>query len=202
MSFTLSADSSLPIRPHTVRFLPSGAAATAGSDETLLAVARRAGLVVDAPCGGEGTCGKCVIRVPPTARGGVHMEDNGVLTVEDIREGLVLSCQTMVAGDVEVFIPDAGTGVGMRILTDGYTGKVHLNPHIRKRYHAHEHATLVYAGDDVIGEEPGDTTREVYAAAVDIGTTTLVASLLDLSRGAVVATESSLNQERIHRLWR
>ena len=187
-----------PVRPYTVRFLPSGAAAAAGKDETLLAVARRAGLVVDAPCGGEGTCGKCVVRVPPTARSGLRVEDDGVLSADDVREGLALSCQTVVAGDVEVFIPNADTGVGMRILTDGYTGEVHLDPHIRKRYHADAHATLVYAGDDIIGNESGDTTREVYAAAVDIGTTTLVASLLDLSRGAVVATESSLNPQALH----
>ncbi|MGZ3303054.1 MAG: ASKHA domain-containing protein, partial [Isosphaeraceae bacterium] len=121
-----------------------------------------------------------------------------MLSADDVREGLALSCQTVVAGDVEVFIPNADTGVGMRILTDGYTGEVHLDPHIRKRYHADAHATLVYAGDDIIGNESGDTTREVYAAAVDIGTTTLVASLLDLSRGAVVATESSLNPQALH----
>lgn len=197
MSSTLSAES-VPIRPYTVRFLPSGAAAAAGKDETLLAVARRAGLVVDTPCGGEGTCGKCVVRVPPTARSGLRVEDDGVLSADDVREGLALSCQTVVAGDVEVLIPNADTGAGMRILTDGYTGEVRLDPHIRKRYHADAHATLVYAGDDIIGNESGDTTREVYAAAVDIGTTTLVASLLDLSRGAVIATESSLNPQALH----
>ncbi len=198
MSFTLSADPSVPIRPYTVRFLPSGAAAIAGHDETLLAVARRAGLVVDAPCGGEGTCGKCVMRVPPTDRDKVRVEDDGVLTAEEIRGGLVLSCQTMVAGDVEVFMPDGDRSTGIRILIDGYTGEVHRDPHIRKRYDSDAHATLVYAGDGVIGTETGDTTQEVYAAAVDLGTTTLVASLLDLSRGAVIATESSLNPQALH----
>ncbi|GAB4308201.1 MAG: ASKHA domain-containing protein [Promethearchaeota archaeon] len=43
--------------------------------------------------------------------------------------------------------------------------------------------------------EPGDQTGRHYGVAVDVGTTTVVAYLLDLSAGKVVATSSDLNPQ-------
>lgn len=192
------AESSAPVRSYAVRFQPSGKSAVANEGDTLIAVARRAGLAVHAPCGGEGTCGKCVVRLPPAAADRVKVVDNAALSAAEIREGLVLACQTQVAGDVEAFVPEADAGADLRILTDGYAGERRVAPHVRKHYQAEADVTLVSAGGDVIGRERGDTAREAYAVAVDIGTTTLVASLLDLSRGAVLATESSLNPQALH----
>ena len=47
----------------------------------------------------------------------------------------------------------------------------------------------------VIRIEPGDTTRHLYGAAVDIGTTSVVVALVDLVTGKLVDSASSYNQQ-------
>lgn len=59
-----------------------------------------------------------------------------------------------------------------------------------------ERATLIYFGDQVIGIEPGDTTDMLYGVAVDIGTTTVVASLIDLNTGNELSSETSINPQK------
>jgi uncharacterized 2Fe-2S/4Fe-4S cluster protein (DUF4445 family) len=56
--------------------------------------------------------------------------------------------------------------------------------------------TAVVVDDVLIDLEPGDTTGRVFAIAFDLGTTTVVATLLDLSTGAPVAVESMLNKQQ------
>jgi uncharacterized 2Fe-2S/4Fe-4S cluster protein (DUF4445 family) len=53
--------------------------------------------------------------------------------------------------------------------------------------------TAVVCGDELIAVEPGDTTDRLFGLALDIGTTTVVAALVDLNTGAVAAVQSALN---------
>ncbi|MGE5265034.1 MAG: ASKHA domain-containing protein [Acidobacteriota bacterium] len=53
--------------------------------------------------------------------------------------------------------------------------------------------TAVVCGDELIAVEPGDTTGKSFGLALDIGTTTVVAALVDLNTGAVAAVQSALN---------
>jgi len=68
--------------PYTVTFLPDGISVQAEAKTTLLQAAIQAGLHPDAPCGGNGTCGKCRM-------------------ILDGKE--VLACQTPVDRDMTVF---------------------------------------------------------------------------------------------------
>ncbi|HZR54463.1 MAG TPA: ASKHA domain-containing protein [Streptosporangiaceae bacterium] len=56
--------------------------------------------------------------------------------------------------------------------------------------------TAVVVDDVLIAVEPGDTTESRYGIAFDLGTTTVVATLLDLSTGAPVAVDSMLNKQQ------
>ncbi len=67
----------------TVTLLPENRILTAQPDETLHAVLAREGLI-DAPCGGRGTCGKCKV-------------------IADGQE--VLACQTLIDRDMAVTLP-------------------------------------------------------------------------------------------------
>ncbi len=55
--------------------------------------------------------------------------------------------------------------------------------------------TAVMADGLLIDFEPGDTRTELFAVAVDVGTTTLVAALLDLNTGDERAVASRLNPQ-------
>src|SRR5256885_10614643 len=53
--------------------------------------------------------------------------------------------------------------------------------------------TAVVGGDDLIAVEAGDTREESYGVAVDLGTTTVVGTLMNLRTGMAEAVRSTLN---------
>ncbi len=57
--------------------------------------------------------------------------------------------------------------------------------------------TAVYSGSRLIAVEKGDTTDINYGIAVDVGTTTVVAHLLDFTEGKVIDTVSGLNKQKV-----
>jgi len=79
-----------------IKFLPSGRSVAAKPGTTVLEAAREAGIELDSPCGGKGTCGKCVVRI---ASGDADSESLGILSAETVAEGSVLACSTRVAKD-------------------------------------------------------------------------------------------------------
>jgi uncharacterized 2Fe-2S/4Fe-4S cluster protein (DUF4445 family) len=56
--------------------------------------------------------------------------------------------------------------------------------------------TAVVVDDELIAVEAGDTTERMFGIAFDLGTTTVVATLLDLSTGTPVAVRSILNRQQ------
>ena len=56
--------------------------------------------------------------------------------------------------------------------------------------------TAVVCDDVLIAIEPGDTTARRFAIAFDLGTTTVVATLLDLETGTPAAVQSMLNRQQ------
>jgi uncharacterized 2Fe-2S/4Fe-4S cluster protein (DUF4445 family) len=56
--------------------------------------------------------------------------------------------------------------------------------------------TAVVVDEALIDVEPGDTTRTRFGIAFDLGTTTVVATLLDLDTGTPVAVASTLNRQQ------
>ncbi|MDR3305396.1 MAG: ASKHA domain-containing protein [Clostridiales Family XIII bacterium] len=70
--------------------------------ENLLAAARRGGVPIDAPCAGNGTCGKCRVRI---ASGALAGERSKHISEREYAEGFRLACQSEVTEDVTVEIP-------------------------------------------------------------------------------------------------
>ena len=70
--------------------------------ENLLALAERAGVAVDAPCAGSGTCGKCRMKL---IAGSVEMARSPRLSREEFREGWRLACQSTVNSDATLWVP-------------------------------------------------------------------------------------------------
>ena len=85
-------------------------AVTAG--ENLLEVARKANVAIDAPCSGNGSCGKCRVKF---ISGELDSEKTRHITEEDYAEGWRLSCCSKVTGDVEVLVPDIASAYKSRM---------------------------------------------------------------------------------------
>lgn len=57
-------------------------------------------------------------------------------------------------------------------------------------------ATVVLHNDEIIQIENGDTTDVLYGVAIDIGTTTVVCSLIDMRNGKELANASMINAQK------
>jgi uncharacterized 2Fe-2S/4Fe-4S cluster protein (DUF4445 family) len=99
-----------------VTFQPSGITVDAAPGMELLDAAHQAGVEIDLPCGGKGTCGKCAVRV---VAGDV---ETGVLDVPPetgVEEGFVLACKSRVLNsDVTVDVPPQAARIGGKFIED------------------------------------------------------------------------------------
>lgn len=166
---------------------------------TLLEAARMAGVFIESPCSGAGTCGKCAIQVDPASLANIAQGGKHRLPPEVESSGLVLSCEALVNGDVAVGgLPATRNSENLQILKAGVRVEVPLDPFIRKEYDPSSQVTLIRGGSDELAIEAGDTSTALYGVVVDIGTTTLAAALVDLTTGTEVAALGSLNPQALH----
>jgi uncharacterized 2Fe-2S/4Fe-4S cluster protein (DUF4445 family) len=194
------------------------------------------GLALDLPCGGEGTCGKCRVRITRGA-GDPGAAERRVFTPEELGQGFRLACQVAVDGPLEVEIPRTSLlASAHKILARaGQTADIEADPAVAKRWvelpppdRANDEAdlarlqravgpidadlsflrelpmrlrenefrgTAVILGERLIDFEPGNTESAAYVVAVDVGTTTLVAMLLDARTGDELAVAARLNPQ-------
>ncbi len=83
--------------PLVVEFKPAGVAVAATEGTSLLDAATAAGVHLDAPCGGQGRCGRCKVRVESGGADGVlRSRSNARLAAAEEARGYRLGCQTFV----------------------------------------------------------------------------------------------------------
>ncbi len=177
-----------------VTFALQGITVRVDAGASLLDAAIQAGILVETPCDGAGTCGKCRVKAS-SATGlitGAYVND--LLSDAERAAGWVLACQTKVIGDVTVEV-ETSVDDGLKIISDGHELAVKIRPWIRKVFQTELLTTQVYGGAKLLATEPSDTTQFGYGLSVDIGTTTLVTSLIDLANGQELASASSLNPQ-------
>ena len=85
-----------------VTFQPSGKTVMVPRGMSILDAAAKVGILIETPCGGQGRCGRCMVRVD---QGGVSHRENIHLTQQQIEEGWVLSCVARAQGDLVVSVP-------------------------------------------------------------------------------------------------
>ncbi len=219
-----------------VVFQPSGKTVHVLRGTLLLEAAAGAGIVLDQPCGGEGGCGKCRVRVAGGTCDPTSAESK-TLCCEELRSGWRLACQALVSGPATVDVPETSLlDARSKILVHCKdAAELALDPAVRKQYvelpppdRSDDDADLVrlqraagpfevdlqllrqvparlrdadFCGTAVLADgrlidfEPGNTEAESFAVAVDVGTTTLVAMLLDFNSGSQRAVVSRMNPQ-------
>ncbi len=229
--------------------------------ENLLRAAMRAGIHINASCGGEGVCGKCRVIID---KGEVESERTEKLTPEDYALGVRQACKTKVIGDLEVTIPTESQldrkvldrvqprsgawqvvsqikmeelivdgkffppfekkylEISPPTLSDNISDLSRVIRSLKQTYGIHGLIVDFYpikklaevlrqgewkvtvtignplkSGDKIqlINIEPGDTTQQNYAIAIDIGTTTVWGQLLDLNSGSILAQHVEYNSQ-------
>jgi len=165
---------------------------------TILEAARQAGVTIESPCNGSGVCGKCRVKVDTKSLKNISHGRGHRLSTEEQLEGYVLACEARIKGDIAVETSESREHKHLKILDHGKSFDIAMDAFIHKRYDGASGLTYVYAGEELLGSEDGNTLGESFGAVVDIGTTTLVASLVDLNSGKELDSVSALNPQAVH----
>jgi uncharacterized 2Fe-2S/4Fe-4S cluster protein (DUF4445 family) len=226
---------------NQVVFQPMGRRAPASPENSLLELARRAGVGVEAPCGGQGVCGKCRVRVegeapPPGRSEREHLGDAA-------GDGWRLACQASLPAGGRVWVPEESRPAKQVILTTGHRTELECEPTVRAHQVSAAAATLeapdaaaARLAAAIPAEEPrapgggflwplsvlralpgvlaGSGGRATVCVAdggrvadlagpeaaclglaVDLGTTTIVAYLVDLAAAQVLSVQAEMNPQ-------
>lgn len=156
---------------HEVTFLPEGRRMTVTEGTTLLQAAREGGFNLEAPCDGRGSCGKCRVRV--SGQVAVPDEFEAGLLGNLLHTGSRLACRTKVYGPVQAEIVSTGRETFVA-LTEARSSQWIFDPPVRNRCQA---------------------GLPCYGIALDIGTTSIAAELIDLVNGKSLGVEACLNPQ-------
>ncbi len=201
----------------------------------ILSILQKNGIDLNSPCGGNGTCGKCRIRLEGL-KGEVTQKELRMLGEGAVIKGYRLACFNVLDSDLDIYLDEVKQDA--KIMTQGKMRKVKLNPIIKKKFVVLQSPDIEHQESDIqrisaaaearnceiplelmrklpeelrlndfrvtIGImdksitfiEPGDTTSTLYGLALDIGTTTIAAYLLNLVTGKRIDVHSLLNPQK------
>lgn len=132
-----------------------------------------AGIFIDFPCGGEGKCGKCKVKIESGATKLSPIEKR-LLTSQEIKRNIRLACQANIEQDTVVFIYEkTNVDIERKPATIGVQKKYRLSPVVRK-------------------------SPPHYGLALDIGTTTVSGVLVNLCNGEELSVISETNPQIVY----
>ena len=142
----------------------------AAPNTSLLDVAKAANVAIDAPCNGNGSCGKCRVKI---LEGTVDSTPTHHISEEDYAAGWRLSCASKPTSDVIVQVPDIASAYQSRMKTaDLSTGE--------------EVATFNKLQED-IREAGVDISCDFVSAVLELSEPTLDDTMPDTERLALAA---------------
>lgn len=211
-----------------------------GGAADILAVLQHSRFTIAAPCGGSGTCGKCLVRVAAGDPGQPSTMEQRLLSSGRLSAGMRFACRLVPADGMLIEIPrwhaetlnkaslisvplqndpplikralrlappsiDDQTPDLERVLRTSGCAKQRLSVHalrtlaqdLRRGGFAVT-ALIENNADDcdcLVAIECGDTAATLWGAAVDIGTTTVAAYLVNLVSARAVDVFSEINRQ-------
>lgn len=220
-----------------VTFTPDNKSIEIPQKSTILEAAVLAGVQIESHCGGQGTCGKCKVKI--TSEKQVAKSAGGILLNEsELAVEWVLACNYKVEEDIIVQLSrqkdaykrktDLKESQRVELASSIQKYAIELNaPTIEDQtsdwdrlvgiitdreikfsnriasnlsqvlHQADFKVTMVLDGDSVVAVEPGDTHGQCYGLAIDIGTTTAVVYLLNLSNGFTIDSGALTNPQKV-----
>lgn len=205
----------------------------------LIDVINKNNIFIESDCGGQGSCGKCKVKIIKGKVSEITDIEKKILTKYEIEDNIVLSCKRYIYDDVSIELLDNNR----KHMEKGeiIKGNSEIEPIVEKIYLELPLPTLNDQRSDVLritdflkekkqveyeidvnligclGEILQKSNYKVtvtifnkeiikiqeenqqiynYGIALDIGTTTVAAYLIDLSNGMVIDSKSSLNFQK------
>lgn len=176
-----------------------------------------AGNPLDLVCGGKGTCGKCLVAIRTD-----NVKQNVLACATVITEDIsIYLSDEQISKEAQILGFGEKSFHFNPVIRKIHLGKDQLTPlsygsfieqisyhhnlsftyaSVSKTAHmitdsSTDGLTLIVDNSSVIDVQPGDNTSSLYGLAVDIGTTTVVGYLYDLTDGRLLGTYSALNDQ-------
>lgn len=202
------------------------------SNKTVLELLKDGEIIVECPCRGLGTCGKCKIKIIDGAVTPITYEEKKLLSSTELSDGVRLACQCKIIDNTKIDILfQAGSDI--KILTEGVIPNSNINPAIKKisfdltketlckfnsinSYFQHSigvtstvsldiskklpsilnvgHGEAVIYNDEILDIDI--SISNVYGMAIDIGTTTIACSLVNLLTFEEIDSSSFINPQK------
>ena len=151
--------------------------------KSLLRILQGKNEYISAPCNGNGTCGKCVVRFQSGATE-PSVRDREIFSEKQLEEGYRLACQSYPTGVYEIEIPQKEEEIEV---LSGWEEKKETLGECRK------------AENSTHGRNCAERSEQAgYGICMDIGTTTLAAVLVDLTAQEECQTAVSVNHQRAY----
>lgn len=238
-----------------VTVMPENITVSVQKGTSLLAAVKKAGIDIVSPCGRQGTCGKCAVRV---VSGACKIEEDVHFPADLKNAGYIPACQAKTEADLVIEVPPASRLTRHKVVLSSqktrfsrendYFAKNRMDPISRKCYIKLDKPTLTESMndldrlktamgkeyglenlqinleclkklpetlrtgdwqltatiadangvDEIIGLEPGKSEKPAMGLAVDLGTTTVVVSILKLENGKVIDKAGSYNKQAVY----
>jgi uncharacterized 2Fe-2S/4Fe-4S cluster protein (DUF4445 family) len=114
-----------------VYILPDEKEAVCNNGTTILKACASAGILLNAPCNGEGTCGKCVVQIIE----GVSAPDScehQLLSGTMLKVGYRFACRSRVTDNMRLIIPAESRILKIKSVKASRVRELHLRPNITK----------------------------------------------------------------------
>lgn len=175
-------------------------------DRSLLEAVRSVGIKITSPCGGKGTCGKCLIKLSSfKVRDRVTSAEASLLDSEDIEQGYRLACQNFPDNGMEIEVPEESREMTLELLLKHATinpiEKAALTTKMR-RIRQSERGSGATAEECIVWHDEERTAAitppggRKIGVALDIGSTTMVAYAFDILQQKIVSAEAMTNPQR------
>ena len=206
------------MKPDEIKviFEPSGRSVFVLPDTPLLEAAGRAGIILQTPCGGQGTCGKCKVKIASESEPSLACQTR-------IEKPLIVDIplESMFETRQQILVTDSGETGDLKpvvkkvllkldpptqedprsdmariydALGDGIAVAPELLPKVPTFMRQNDwQGTAVLVENRLIALEVGDSVKAAYGVAFDLGTTTVVGTLFDLTSGKDVGVASCMN---------
>ncbi len=183
-----------------ITIYPGGKTVRAIPGETVRDVLLRTGASLETPCNGQGVCGQCRVRVSSAAA--ISETPHKAISREDAQRGIRLACRLEANVDMTVRVLAIAPEDGDVPILEGKTfessgdGSVMKASDFAVRVLEEENGSFVMRYEK--NRFPLKAWERWYSPkglAVDMGTTTLVGSLVCLESGRVLSTVSTLNPQ-------
>lgn len=178
--------------PVHLKIFPTGQTLAAAEGSLLMGVLRKAGIEITTPCNGQGLCGKCKVRITHAAPP-VGAAAHNHLGKEEIAAGTRLACEVKIVDGMEVHLPE-DHALDTRILEGERIRQSRVAPAavVQK---IDGQFRLCYQDRPPVALPEWQEDFSPKGLAVDLGTTTLVMTLMDLPSGRELATASAVNPQ-------